>query len=114
MPKRRFDTKRLYGLIRLIVIIVTVISGLIAVPNYINLEITNETLKGWQETCDTDFNMGYESWLTCVKAQNSQLDAMQNAMERTALLTIVLPTLFFGGTWLFNYLFPKKHAKKKT
>lgn len=118
MNKRTIDTVRLYKLLKILVLTITIISVILAIyTNYYVHFDTNfakdqikwgfEAIKqcGSEWTSDKDINNCFNS----IMAGYIQMNSIADNSIKIALL---LPLLFFGGGWLYRYLFPKFEIEK--
>ena len=83
--------------------VVTIISSISAVAHYHTLENFNFNLK--LENCIED---GMDSSY-CTEINAIDYNNINDFFTTHLKIAILLPTFFFGGTWLFKYLFPKKN-----
>lgn len=104
MTKRKFSGKRLYKIVRVFVVIVTIFAILEISGNKQSVEIYR---RNWRNCLseNTDLPKSF-----C----NNYLDRMleyQDAVDRSWQVALITPIVFFGGTWLFKYLFPERKKK---
>ncbi len=104
MKKRRLDNKRLYRLAKIIVLIITSISAILAIYWLYLLE-SNTLLHSWESFCTKS-----PTYLDCMSLGMRQINNVQNMFDKASIVAIGLPIIFFGGTALFKYLFPKIEA----
>lgn len=112
MDQRRFDSKKLYKLSKIIVITITIISIFLTVKLYDQVG-NNKTLYYWQDYCE-ERKGSYSklfNYTDCMGLGFEQISKQQDLMYKTFLVAVVLPILFFGGTWLYKYLFPLKEKE---
>lgn len=101
--KRKLDTQRLYRLITIAVLVVSAYGLYTAFINFLSLR--NDHFQSLRNQCPDD---GYAS---CLQMWY-RIEAETERQVRFGLeLGVGLPTLFFGGTWVFNYLLPKRDEK---
>jgi len=113
--KRHFDASRLYNLLKITVIVITIIAGSITVPLYLHpydlsygLGLCDKDAPGNNTSGFNDPNFKYYQnlYIECAATMN-RLDAeYQREFEIALTTTIFLPLLFFGGTLIYKYLFP--------
>jgi len=112
MTKRKLDTKRLYDLVKTIVIVITSFYLLLALYNSYYEINSPYSLKECFNQCDETWPKDYEStrdiWQSCNKNCLTLSVEQGKDTKISWMIALGLPALFFGGTWLFNYLFPKK------
>jgi hypothetical protein len=110
---RKFNTARAYKLAKKVVIGVTVITGLLGLYSLYMLE-SNSILHQWENYCskhpDTKelLAVGY----SCMSTAFQVIDENTNLMYKSLGIAIFLPTIFFGGTALYKYLFPPEETEK--
>jgi hypothetical protein len=105
---RKLDKKRLHKLIRNIVIFISVFSLMIAaIRSYNYSSLWDWTMKE-KDLCELRHGVGEE---VCYWYLDSMIENERNT-ERLFIVGATLPILFFGGTALYNYLFPEKKEKK--
>lgn len=114
MGNRQLDTKRLYKLVKALVIAVTIINVVLAIyAIYIstNSKYVEDRTKytfiaikqcGSEWTSENDINNCFNT----IMEPYSSTERMGNFSLLTAIL---LPSLFFGGTKLYKYVFPVKN-----
>ena len=118
---RKFDPRRLYKLVRTLVIIVGIIVGILAIMGY--QDVKNATiLKNGYALCnklyptypgifEQDRNT-FDANLKCVSDVSLESDQTNTETFELILFAILLPTIFFGGTLIYRYLFPIKLRAK--
>jgi len=111
MTKRKFSGKRLYRLSKRIVIIASVLSGILAAGSYYSIQ-SNNLLYEYQEIC-SEYPKGSANHLDCMIVGFEAISDIQNIFYRAYIIAVILPTIFFGGTWLYRYLFPVQEEKVK-
>ncbi len=110
--KREFDGKKLYNLLKNIVVVITLLALFIAVTNYNDIN-SNEYAQDVHK-CDQKYpNIRSDQaesllWSTCLMVANGILKLQQDNFSRAGIVAILLPLIFFGGTWFFKYIFPIK------
>ncbi len=72
-------------------------------------EYTQEVQKCYQEhpdrrTDETELSL----WSVCLSTANDVLKLQQNNFTRDSAVGVLLPLIFFGGGFLYKYLFPLK------
>lgn len=103
MRNREFRGDRLFKIVRLLVNIVAGFTLLFGVFGLFRLESLNLYFLNGFDKCTKEGG----TMQTC----GFYLDAMSDNEKRTYLflkIGIGLPILFYGGTAIYNYLFPKK------
>jgi len=121
MKKRKLDTKKFYKLIKILVISVSIITGLVAVYGW-HEAYTASILENGFAMCDhiypTYFNMPASEQSIHDANNRCMIDVLTQDKEADAFtyeattITILLPVFFFGGSWLYKYLFPVKNKKE--
>ncbi len=112
MSKRKFSGDRLYNLLKNLVIVITLLALFFAAVNYNQInsnEYKRESDKCYQEHPNhmSDQIEG-ALWSSCLSVASEVLKLQNDNLTRYSLIVIILPLIFFGGTWLYKYLFPKK------
>jgi len=108
MPKRRFDQIRANRLSRRLVLIVSALCGLFGIYGLLWLGSsapTDITSRAGKECINSAFDFSVQA--ACLSEYYKIVDGMNSRTFWALGIAIGLPTLFFGGIWLRNYLFPK-------
>ena len=116
---RRFSGERLYKLLRVIVIILTIMAILLASylhnlyygSDHFYANGTAQCYKLWPDWNTND--IAGKAFANCFSTVQSLQIGGQYAFDYTVCVAILLPLLFFGGTWLYKYLFPVKKPQIK-
>ena len=111
--KRKFNVARLYKVAIYIVIAFVAIRLFYGVKYYYEVNYGSRTYAAIDEICVSVAgvlkNPSYI--LNCkndfLKEQAAYIEAYQNNFTIIAIVLV----LFFGGTWLYKYVFPVKHEK---
>ena len=103
--KRRFDRLRLYKLIKIIVIVITIPS--LIVGSYLFWDIVFEGARQRiYGSCDQYINDPL--WFTsCRELVSKEYFEEIGLMKKSIVIGVTLPTIFFGGSFLYKHLFPK-------
>lgn len=111
---RKLDSGRLYGLIKILVIGISLLSLFVAVSNHLT---QNENETKWlaeQKNCIAKYQptqvRPFDALMTC----SFYYDMISDQAKRVWFgygIGVGLPILFFGVTSLGNYLFPKKEVE---
>ena len=111
--KRKFSSKRLYKLLKTIIIIVSVLSLIIGT---FNLWTFGKNGPGYLERglaqCQESFNT--DSHLSCSVYVWEFYNNWKRKGNIFTGLGIILPIVFYGGTRLFKYLFPEEPKNSKS
>ena len=83
---RKLDTKRLYKLIKWLVISITILATLSSFLSFYGAYV-DENSSIYYEAVPNDLHLAWDF----VK------------------VAIIVPLIFFGGGWLYKYLFPEKN-----
>ncbi len=102
--KRKFNGKRLYKLTKWILIIVSVIALILAFLSKSALQENNST--SWFDYCKKTYNDS-QSLVNCQFTEIKREQDINETMNKEFEIGILLPLIFFGGTELYKYLFPK-------
>jgi len=108
MTQRKFDKSRAYKLVKILVIGITTITGLYGFYVLYLLQ-SDSILKSWEETCK---NYPDTTNFSCMGVGLDQINEMQNLMDKSLVIAFFLPIIFFGGSALYRYLFPKSEKNK--
>lgn len=105
--KRKFSAKRFYKLGKIIIIAVSIISGIYSIFQFSITEFSN-FIERYEVACrEYPESSQIYSYTDCMLSAFQH----QRALETSALIAlgiaIIFPLLFFGGTWLYRYLYPK-------
>lgn len=117
MAKRKFSGRRLYGLLKRFVIIVSVTSAILSAILFRQV-YSNAILNMYKDVCadfskePSDLYVSDYSW--CMAQGFGVIDQTTKEAFITLGIAIFLPIFFFGGTWIYQYLFPevKKENEK--
>ncbi len=107
---RKFSPKKLYKLAKILVIIITFLAVSIAVTNYSRIN-SNEFTKMVNE-CNKYYTLLPSDFTlrnSCIKTAYDVLELQQDNFTHAGAIAILLPLIFFGGTWFFKYIFPIKN-----
>lgn len=115
MTKRKLDTERLYKLIKKIVLTITGIALIVMLwTGYQTGFGTDIMLNRWVKYCaehpDNPETVKLTG-LTCMSIGLDQINDWNEIFWKAFLVVILLPVTFFGGTRLFNYLYPKQNKE---
>lgn len=103
--KRKFSARRLYKLVRLLVIVIAIFSGIVA---YINFRAVEYHAKEYDEA-----EKAKEPIRSDLKKQALLGEELaNNNFSKYSVIAIGLPIIFFGGTGLYRYLFPIQKESK--
>jgi len=92
MPKRKFSTGRLYKVVKTLVIVVSILAALISIVSFHRLA--------------TSYYMD-ESGLFRNRLTLQDGRCFEFALFFCGAVAVALPAIFFGGVWLYKYLFPE-------
>ena len=102
MGPRKLNTARLYKLIKTLVLIISVIS-LILGAYWLYLVKSGAIIHPWEKMCASG------DWGTdCMSIGYDHEMEVANSAFRALGIGVGLPIIFFGVSFLFRYLFPKK------
>lgn len=104
---RKFSAKRLYKLIKRVVIIATALSALILMLSiYMYNTGAHDVYKTLINSCDSLATRD-DYYYVCRMDAAKVYDFWSNALIKSLLITIMLPVTFFGSVSIYRYLFPK-------
>ncbi len=115
MTDRKFRADKLYKLAIMVVILLTVFFGIKAYlsfqsVNYYNSTMTQDFLKCHKIWDPFGLDPNQKQVSDCDNALYFQpLSQAKHDFNFSILIALVSPILFFGGTWLYKYLFPVKN-----
>ncbi len=101
---RNFSARRLYKLATLLVIVISILSGIVAYTNYRAVKHYSQRITRFYEEHPKG-DLLYEHTYDITIIDRLQ----QGAIHRCELLIAIaigLPVVFFGGIGLYKYLFP--------
>lgn len=108
IEKRKFSGKRLYKLIRVLILIITFISALILMLSIYMYNVgASEIFKMNEAICDNYPSIDFE----CTMKALEIFSFWQNSLVLFGIITFGLPSTFFGGVGIYRYLFPKVETK---
>jgi hypothetical protein len=108
---RKFDSGRLYKLIKGLVIVISVISLLLAINSYRQIGYVQKTYVKELDNCNKIY--GNQDAIMCLSSWNDYLRTFNNWMSTFFLVGIGLPIVFFGGCLVYKYVFPVKEKATK-
>lgn len=133
VAKRKFSTAKAYKLARAVVVTVSLILGLVGLFQIYNSEYGAYSMEENKQRCAepnsarTGCSAYHIIYLDVLEespcSSEEKARVMCNSyylLERRKLsdsglrnlgIAIVLLAVFFGGSWLFNYLFPRTHGR---
>ena len=103
--KRKFNSGRVYKLLKWIVILVRTISLILAIFSYFDVFVNNSTLNGWKNYCKV-YPVNSNDYSQCMTIGYNQKSDITEMMFLEFYVGILLPIIFFGGVGIFRYLFP--------
>lgn len=110
MSKQRLDKKRLYRLANILIILLTIYFlfkyRLDSVATNVGMDWNNPAFIN----CETLYPRESQSRVNCM---TKAIHDFNNKTSKDLLIILLLPTSFFGGTWLYRYLFPTIVKEKK-
>ncbi len=101
---RKFDKTRFNKLVEKIVIIITLISAVYFIYLLTRDGAVNQTYLERIRTCGTGDEVCYAIW-------HGYLNDFREAQKWSLIVGLGLPSLFFGGKALINYLAPEQKEK---
>ncbi len=116
MVKRRFSGKRLYKLLKVIVIAITLLITIVLALSAKNV-LEGKIFEHWNDTCEELYlvesgKYSREGYGDCLSLAVEGQTKSETLFFRLVGVAIGLPTIFFGGTWLYKYLVPLKKEKE--
>lgn len=102
MKNRQFRGDRLYKLARIIVVVLTIYFAFTAISAYSRLDSVRE----YPSECDnweTDY-------VECLRLMYGVENNVSRIVRTNTYLAVGLPVVFFGGTVLYQFLFPKRKS----
>lgn len=109
---RKFSPKKLYKLAKILVIIIVVLSLFMAAASYnrINSNDFTQMINNCNQLYPTRISDETELslWSGCHKSAYDVLQLQQEIFQNAVAVAVLLPLIFFGGTWFFKYIFPMK------
>jgi DNA segregation ATPase FtsK/SpoIIIE-like protein len=115
MSKRHFSSKRLYNLLKWVEIGSTVLAVVFASMSFLqaySAYVANGYSGGFSE-CDSRYpnhlfyaeGNNFPAWSECENAVR-MIKSSEDNMTIFVGIAVLLPLVFFGGGWLYRYLFP--------
>lgn len=103
--KRSFSSSRLYKLLKVTVIVVSILSVLLVAISYEQL-FSESRRNRWSEMCNayTDVYTRGDCW----RLEAKESEGLRNTLSKSLKIMVLLPLFFFGGIALYKYLFPAK------
>ncbi len=114
MIKRKLDTKRLYKLTKIGVIVLTLFIILkFVLFDWNAFQSVENTFFSAGDTCYSQYGYFSTKYVKCREKADreltSGLDAASQIQIHDLLLIVLMPTMFFGGGLLYKYLFPDNY-----
>ncbi len=103
--KRKFSGKNLYKLTKILVIFISLLSLIMLLTSIQSLNHADDNCRQYSsKAIDSSLRSLWESCdYSAGKVQQNSIYLIDESIKG-----IILLPLFFGGTWLYKYLFPKK------
>lgn len=105
--KRKFSHERLYKLTKKVVIIVSILT--LAYGIYMYFFGIDNILNNWKAYCGDLYKEPSWEYHDCMEVGLGEVSKIYNYIEKAFTIGILLPSIFFGGTWLYRYLFPQNN-----
>ena len=109
--ERRFSGERLYKLAKRAVVIISLLAGIWSIYALYTIQ-TGSIWKQWKSYCSEDYQPKSRDYNDCMTTASFLEENLNKNLEKTLPVALLLPTIFFGGTWLYKYLFPKMDSSK--
>lgn len=106
MTQQRFRSDRLYKLLKFGVVLLTIFLILKLVVNQ-SMRDPFADIHGILD-CNILYERGTPHNEDCKKKVVDEFKDSKNQPFKNILIIIAIPTLFFGGNWLYKYLLPLK------
>ena len=100
MKNRKFRGDRLYKIARIVVIVLTIYFAFNAISAYSRLGRVRE----YPSECS---NSKLE-YTECLRLMYGTVNNVEEIVRTNAYIAVLLPTVFFGGMILYQYMFPKR------
>ena len=110
MVKREFSGSRFYKLASKIVVIFTIFFLGFGLYGLANLDKNSLFYLDGFSKCTKEVPHDVSPMLVCGSYIDAKIDS-ETMTWNFLKIGILLPILFFGGTWLFKYLFPEKKER---
>ncbi len=107
---REFDGKRLYKLTRRVVITVTIVSVFLSTISYYRIWKGDQDLR----LCGQKYSYTSDAYIKCGESPALTMRIVEENVNTYTNVALIFPIVFFGGTWLYKYLFPLVHKKLHT
>jgi hypothetical protein len=107
---RKFSSARLYKLTKGIVIAISILALLLAVYSFSQL---GDVKRIYSEELKKCFSLTGDSYFTCMSVWGNYQSNFYFMMFKLFGFGIGLPIIFFGGRWVYKFVFPVKEKTKK-
>lgn len=118
--KRKFSGKRLYALLKRVVIIVSVLAALWAVFSIYMYEVQFEKVFEHNEAvCERLYgdvkneSWGWSTYYYCLQVPIENFAFFEKSIVPSILAALCLPVIFFSASWFCRYLFPVQITETK-
>jgi len=102
MKNRTFRSDRLYKIASIVIILLTVYFAFNAFSSYSRLADVRE----YPSECNKEYLKS--DYTECLKLMHGTVNNVETNTRNYAYIALTLPLVFFGGTLLYKYTFPKK------
>lgn len=109
---RKFNSWRLYKLVRASVIIISVLSLVIATYNF-HLVNSNITLNSYIKACNDTYYTKEFTRADCMGIGYTEINKEESNSNKFFAIGILLPLFFFVGRLTYKYVFPKVKKEEK-
>jgi len=99
--KRKFSSLKLYKFLKITAIIISILAAIIWLLNYSAL-IADRSF----DLCN-DYSNNIELYRLCLDNAFKKIHTYRNTSYISGAIAVLLPTLFFGGKKLYDYLYPE-------
>jgi hypothetical protein len=109
MTERKLDSGRLYKVVKMLVLAITAIAIIVTLDTGYQAGFgTDNLLHKWEKYCAQNPDDPELTGISCMLIGLEEVHQVNDTFFKAFLVTILLPTIFFGGTAFYKYLFPVK------
>lgn len=113
MKNRKLDSKRLYKVTRVLVVIITLIFVLkLAFNDYYSEDRLRAAYQLELDKCSSIYDPDTLGYKKCKPDADNIFYTTAPTQWEDIILIVSLPALFFGGGWIYKYLFPTEKNEK--
>lgn len=112
--ERKFSGKRLYALLKRVVIVVSVLAALWAAFSLYMYEVQlDRVYESTDAFCKNLYGEDNTMYIYCIKAPFETFRLFEKSWLPSTLVALFLPVIFFGASWFYRYVFPVQETENE-